>query len=140
MAIQMSACGVVCSECGAFVAARKQDPAAQERVAAIWNKIYKLELKPESISCGGCLNVNAVPFATCKDCYVRECVLSKGIAHCGLCDQYPCAELERVQAQFDGLEKLSETMSEEEFAEFVAPYCQSRERISSAVRRPWDWA
>jgi hypothetical protein len=140
MGVEISACGVVCSQCGAFVAAKKADPALQVRVADTWNKIYKLEVKPESVSCGGCLNVDAVPFATCKDCFVRECVLSKGIAHCGLCDQYPCAELERVQAQFDGLEKLAATMSEDDFAEMVEPYCQSRERISAAVRRPWDWA
>jgi len=140
MTVHMSACGVVCSECGAYVAARKQDPSLQQHVAAVWNRIYKLDVKPESVSCGGCLNLDAVPFATCKDCYVRECVLAKGIAHCGLCDAYPCAELERVQAQFDGLEKLAETMSEEEFAAFVLPYCLAREHLAAAVRRPWDWS
>lgn len=140
MEIRMSACGVVCSECGAFLAAKKADPAIQERVAAVWNRVYGLDVKPETVTCGGCLNVDAVAFATCNDCWVRECVLSKGIAHCGLCDQYPCAELERVQAQYDDLEKKAETMSEEDFATYVLPYCHSRERLAAATRRPWDWS
>lgn len=140
MSIQMSACGVVCSECGAFLAGKKADTAVQERVAAMWNKVYGLEVKPETVTCGGCLNTDAVAFVTCQDCFVRQCVLAKGIAHCGICDEYPCAELERVQRQFDGLEKLAEKMSEQEFAENVLPYCQARERIAAAVRRPWDWS
>jgi len=140
MAVRMSACGVVCSECGAYVAGATLDRAHQERVATAWRTIYKLDVAPESVVCGGCLNMEATPFATCKDCWVRQCVMAKGIAHCGLCEQYPCAELERVQAQFDGLERLAETLSEEEFAEFVLPYCQVRERLAAAVRRAWDWS
>jgi hypothetical protein len=140
MSLRMSACGVVCSECGAYVAGQSSDPAAQQRVANAWQAIYKLDVTPESLSCSGCLSLDGTVFATCKDCWVRNCVLSKGIAHCGLCDQYPCAELERVQAQYDGLEKMAETLPEDQFAEFVLPFCQVRERLASAVRRPWDWS
>jgi hypothetical protein len=140
MSVRMSACGVVCSDCGAYVAGQTEDRAVHEQFANAWHTIYKLDVTPEAMSCSGCLSVDGPVFATCKDCWVRQCVLSKGIAHCGLCDQFPCAELERVQAQFDGLEKLAETMPEEQFARFVLPYCQVRERLSSAVRRPWDWS
>jgi hypothetical protein len=140
MAIRMSACGVICSECGAYLAGQKADEAFQQRVADAWQSIYKLDVAPEALSCGGCLNVDAPAFATCNDCFVRQCVLAKGIAHCGLCDQYPCAELERVQAQFDGLEKLAETMPEAEFDQFVQPYCGISARISAAIRQPWEWA
>jgi hypothetical protein len=140
MTIQMAACGVVCSECGAYLAAKSADPALQERVAAVWNRIYGIEVKPQAVTCGGCLSVDAVPFSSCRDCWVRTCVLSKGIAHCGLCDQYPCAELEKVQAQYDHLAKKAESMSGEEFAAYVLPYCHARERLASATRRPWDWS
>lgn len=140
MTVRVSACGVVCSECGAYVAGQTSDRAMQERVAKAWHTIYKLDVAPEALSCAGCMSVEGPVLATCKDCWVRQCAMSKGIAHCGVCDQYPCAELERVQAQYDGLEKLAETMPEEEFAEFVLPYCQVRDRLSSAIRRPWDWS
>jgi hypothetical protein len=140
MSLRMSACGVVCSECGAHVAGLSEDRAVQERVANAWRTIYKLDVAPEDLMCNGCLSMEGPVLAACKDCWVRQCVLSKGIAHCGLCEQFPCAELERVQAQYDGLEKLAESMSEEEFAEFVLPFCQVRERLSAAVRRPWDWS
>jgi len=140
MSLRMSACGVVCSECGAHIAGVSNDPALKERVANAWRTIYKMDVPPEGLVCSGCLSVEGPVFAACKDCWVRECVLSKGIAHCALCDQYPCAELERVQAQYDGLEKLAETMPEEQFAEFVLPYCQVRERLAAAIRRPWDWS
>jgi len=116
------------------------DPALKERVANAWRTLYKLDVSPEALVCSGCLSLEGPVFAACKECWVRECVLSKGIAHCGLCEQFPCAELERVQAQYDGLERLAETMSEEDFAQLVLPYCQVRERLSAAVRRPWDWS
>lgn len=140
MSLRMSACGVVCSECGAYRARLSGDPAHRERVANAWRTLFQMDVPPEALQCAGCLSVGAPVFPSCKDCWVRECVLSKGIAHCGLCDQYPCAELERVQAQYDGLEKLAQTISEEEFAEFVLPYCHVRERLAAAVRRPWDWS
>jgi hypothetical protein len=137
---RMSACGVVCAECGAYIAGQTADPAVKERVAKAWHDIYKMDFAPEALVCVGCVSTDGPVLATCKDCWVRQCVMSKGIANCGVCDQYPCAELERVQSQYDGLEKLAETLSEDDFARFVLPYCQVRERIAAATRRSWDWA
>ena len=140
MAIRMSACGIVCSECGAYLAGQTSDPAVKQQVAAAWHDIFKFDVAPDALSCGGCLNMEAPAFATCQDCFVRQCVMAKGIAHCGVCDEYPCAELNRVQAQTDGMEKLAETMPEEEFARFVQPFCGTRKRMSAATRPLWDWS
>lgn len=139
MTVRMSACGVVCSECGAYLAGQSSDPAVKERVAKAWHDIYKIDVAPDALACSGCLSSDGV-FASCGDCWVRQCAMSKGLANCSVCDQYPCAELGRVQSQYDGLEKLAETMSEDEFARFVLPFCQVRERLAAATRRPWDWS
>ena len=50
----MSACGVQCSECGAYRAASKGLPYQQE-VADAWRRIYGRDEATTSISCGGCL-------------------------------------------------------------------------------------
>jgi hypothetical protein len=140
MSLRMSACGVVCSECGAYVAGQSSDPAVKERFTKAWRDLYKIDVAPEAMVCSGCQSLDGPVFAVCKDCWVRQCAMSKGIAHCGVCDQFPCAELERVQAQYDNLDRMAASMSEEDFAAFVLPYCHVRERLSSAVRRPWDWS
>lgn len=35
--------------------------------------------------CRGCIDEHAE-----GDCYTRDCVLSKGIGYCGLCEGFPC--------------------------------------------------
>lgn len=140
MAIHMSACGVVCSDCGAYLAAQKGDPAYQREVAAAWKRIFNLDVPAEALTCAGCTSVEGVAFATCKECFVRQCVQAKGIAHCAVCDDYPCAELSRAQSQYDNLEQMAGRLSEDDFARYVAPYCQARERLAAAIRRPWDWS
>jgi hypothetical protein len=140
MAVRMSACGIVCSDCGAYIAQQKGDPAYQAEVAAAWKRIFNLDVPPEALSCAGCTSLEGQTFSSCQDCFVRQCALAKGIAHCGLCDDFPCAEFNRVQAQYDHLDQMAERLSEDDFARYVAPYCEARERLAAAVRRPWDWS
>ena len=33
------------------------------------------------------------------DCPLRICAQAKGLVHCGLCDEYPCAELSSFYAE-----------------------------------------
>ncbi len=140
MTIVMSACGNLCSDCPAYVAGRTHDRTRQERIAAAWQKIYDLTFPPETITCGGCPGDQPAAFVSCRQCAVRLCVTAKGLAHCALCEEYPCAKLDKAQADFDGLESMADKLSEEEFAEFVAPYCHARDRLAAALRRPWDWS
>jgi hypothetical protein len=44
----MSACGVICSDCPAYQGVSK-GLAFQEKVAAAWRRIYKLNEEPEHI-------------------------------------------------------------------------------------------
>ncbi|SHN68498.1 DUF3795 domain-containing protein [Desulfovibrio litoralis] len=58
-----SRCGLVCSECD-----------------------YR-----EQMNCKGCININK-PFWG-EVCPVKSCCEQKELAHCGLCNDFPCALL-----------------------------------------------
>lgn len=132
MPIQMSACGVICSECPAYVAAQSPDPAARARVAAAWHELYGLNFGPEVITCGGCHGSDEALFFTSGKCAARRCCRSRGLAHCAACADRPCTDLERAQSNWDGLEERAATLPEAVFREFVQPYCGARRRVPGA--------
>ena len=131
----MSACGVICSDCPAFVAARSRDPSVRERVAAVWHKLYELDFGPEAISCGGCLGPDEDVFCTSRSCSARRCCRSRGLASCAECADRPCAALERAQSVWDGLDERAGTLPEPVFREFVLPYCGARKRVPGTLER-----
>lgn len=46
-------CGLTCTECLAFIATREDNDKKKEKVAKIWSKEFKCEIKPEDINCDG---------------------------------------------------------------------------------------
>ncbi|HUJ45478.1 MAG TPA: DUF3795 domain-containing protein [Opitutaceae bacterium] len=136
MTIQMSACGVICSECPAFLAGQAKDPAACERVAGAWHRLYGLDFGPDVLSCGGCLGSDEDLFFTSRKCAARRCCRSRGLASCAACADRPCADLERAQSAWDGLEERAQTLPEPVFREFVLPYCHARERVPAKPDKP----
>lgn len=129
MTIHMSACGVICAECPAFRARQANDPAMRERVAAAWHTLYELNFGPAVISCGGCLGSDEDLFFTSRNCSARRCCRSRGLASCAGCADRPCADLERAQSVWDGLEERAKTLPEPVFREYVLPYCYARQRV-----------
>ncbi len=51
-------CGIVCTECPAFLATQKDDDNKRKKVAEMWSKQFKSEIKPVDINCDGCLIEN----------------------------------------------------------------------------------
>jgi hypothetical protein len=129
MIIHMSACGVICSACPAYLAGQSNDPAGRERVAAAWHEIYGLNFGPEAIACGGCLGSDEAVFCTSRKCSARRCCRLRGLASCAACADRPCADLERAQSIWDGLEEKAKTLPESAFKEFVLPYCHARQHV-----------
>ncbi len=129
MTIHMSACGVICAECPAYLAGQSNDPAVRERVVAAWHEIYGLNFGPEMISCGGCLGSDEAVFFTSRKCSARRCCRSRGLANCAACADRPCTDLERAQSVWDGLDERARTLPESAFNEFVRPYCHARQRV-----------
>jgi hypothetical protein len=66
-------CGLTCSECPAYIATQREDDDERRKVAEMWSKEFKVELKPEDINCDGCLD--------------------KKIKNCAYCDEYACEKL-----------------------------------------------
>ncbi len=126
----MSVCGVMCSECPAFVASG--DTEAQKRVAEAWHRIYDLKFTADQIQCGGCLGPDDELFHTQRKCTARACCRSKGFNTCAECPVTICELLEKAQMVWDTVPDLAETLSEEDFDVYAKPYCGHRVRLAVA--------
>ncbi|KPJ65710.1 hypothetical protein AMJ44_09620 [candidate division WOR-1 bacterium DG_54_3] len=86
-------CGLVCSECPAYIATQKDDDNERRKVAEMWSKGFKVELKPEDINCDGCLVDSENLFSHCKVCEIRKCGKETKVENCAYCDDYACEKL-----------------------------------------------
>ena len=102
-------CGLNCTECPAFMATRKDDNKEREKVAKVWSKEFKCDIKPEAINCDGCLEESGRLFSHCKVCEIRKCGQEKEVKNCASCDDYACEKLIKF---FDIAPKTKITLSE----------------------------
>ena len=116
-------CGFRCDQCVAFV---KNSPtaAARRTASAGWSKYFKLNVKPESMRCNGCL-AEACPDYVFpeKKCAIRSCVAERKLENCAGCEEYPCKMLNK---RMEGVEKVikrfKNRIPRKEFDRFIAPY------------------
>lgn len=127
----MSACGVMCSGCGAYLAASK-GPAYQQQVADAWRRIYGLDEISANISCTGCLGSDEDVFHTSIRCTARRCCRSKGFKSCAECPEISCEYLERAQSVWDGVPQIGSSLCAADFDRYASPYCGHRERLAAA--------
>ena len=88
-------CGLLCHECGAFLATKNNDDEKRAEVAQLWSKEYNSDIKPEDINCEGCLSDGGLVFNYCKVCEIRKCGMERGIMSCAYCGDYACEKLEK---------------------------------------------
>ncbi len=88
-------CGIICSECGAFIATKNNDNAKRKETAALWSKQYGHEMKPEDINCTGCTPASGKKLAYCAVCEVRKCGREKKVVNCAYCRDYVCEKLDK---------------------------------------------
>jgi len=131
MAKVMSACGVLCSGCPAFHGKAKGIE-HQKRTAAAWKRIFKVEEKPEILSCGGCQGPLEELLHYCRKCKAQQCCRKKGFRSCAECSKKSCALLKKAQAVWDGVPKLEKKLSRADFMKYAKPYCGLRERLERA--------
>ena len=105
-------CGITCTDCPAYKATHSDDDAERKRVAEMWSKEFKAEIKPEDINCHGCLSNGEKLIAYCQSCKIRKCCRDKGLDNCATCDEQPCEILLKfhefspdAKAQFNSLVK-----------------------------------
>ena len=88
-------CGIVCTECPAFLATQKDDDYERSKVAELWSRQYNAEIGAEEINCDGCLLEGGRLFSYCKICEIRKCGQEKGLKNCAYCDEYACEKLNK---------------------------------------------
>jgi hypothetical protein len=92
-------CGIVCTECPAYKATKKDDNKARAKVAEEWSKQYQHPFKPEDINCVRCLAVGDVQIGYCSVCEIRKCGSDRKVLNCGYCVEHHCENLSNVHAR-----------------------------------------
>ena len=92
----LSSCGLICTECPAYLAARTNDDQLREKTAQGWSKLFKVKIKAGDINCDGCRNRDGRLFNHCRVCEVRLCAKEKGVLNCFVCLDYPCDKIVRL--------------------------------------------
>lgn len=83
-------CGLICSDCAAYVATQANDQTALEKVAAQWREEYHApQITVVSVICDGCIE-DGRKCAHCAECEIRACARTLGLPNCGHCPEYPC--------------------------------------------------
>jgi hypothetical protein len=101
-------CGLVCSECPAYIATQNNDDALRTETAKKWSEMFKSDIKPADINCDGCQSESARLFSYCQTCEIRKCAREKKAATCAACSEYSCAKLDAFLAQVPEARKVLE--------------------------------
>jgi len=92
-------CGIVCSDCPAFIATQENNDAKRREVAEKWSKELGQEIKPEEINCDGCMSAEGRHINYCSMCEIRKCGMEKGVENCAYCIDYNCDKLAKFLEQ-----------------------------------------
>lgn len=117
-------CGFLCSDCRSYKENIHSD-ADRERLSVVFEKIYGYTIAPGNVNCDGCIepDQNSPRRLGTECCPIRDCVLEKGIVHCGRCDIFPCDLMERHLATVETVvTRARKILTPEEYGDFVEPY------------------
>jgi len=105
-------CGLVCSDCPAYIATKNNDDPLRAETARKWSEMFKADIKPADINCEGCQSESQRLFSYCLTCEIRKCAREKNLATCADCPDYSCEKLDKFLADvpearkvLDGLRK-----------------------------------
>jgi hypothetical protein len=88
-------CGLICTDCEAYVATQANDLALLEKLAQRARDEWGMaNATAESTMCDGCLSSSDRLCGYCFECAVRACGQARGMANCAYCDDYGCDKLE----------------------------------------------
>ncbi len=87
-------CGLVCTNCQAYIASQADDCAALEQIAARWRAEFNApDITVESVICDGCLGSDGRHCGHCFECEIRTCGMARDIVNCAYCVDYACDKL-----------------------------------------------
>jgi hypothetical protein len=91
-------CGLVCSDCGAYLGTKNNDNKLRKKQAEEWSKQFGNYIKPEDINCYGCTSDDKMTFHYCQVCEIRNCGTAKKVKNCAYCADYACDKLNKFFA------------------------------------------
>jgi hypothetical protein len=106
-------CGIVCSECPAYIATQKNDDALRAETARKWSEQFKSDIKASEINCDGCPTDSPRLIKYCSTCEIRKCARAKKVSTCAACPEYSCAKLDKFLAQVPEARKMLEELRKE---------------------------
>ena len=84
----IAVCGLICSDCPAYLATQAGAPAAIERVAAQWRQEYNApSITAANVYCDGCVSEGR-KCGHCAECQIRACGVAQSVANCARCANY----------------------------------------------------
>ena len=105
-------CGLVCSDCPAYIATQANDPEALGQVLERWREEFNApHITVEDILCDGCQAHYGRLNGYCRRCPIRPCGLARSVPNCAHCDEYVCEQLERLLAVCDNIHGFFEYAS-----------------------------
>ena len=125
-------CGLFCPACTFFIGT-KEDP---ERLKMMANRLHRPVVELECLGCRS----EKLAFYCREHCKMRRCAAEKGVAFCGECREYPCAELKAFQVQmphrielWKSQDRIREAGYEKWYAELIEHYsCKECRTLNSA--------
>ncbi len=106
-------CGIICSECPAWIATQADDDDKRAEVARLWSKEYNTDLQAKDIDCDGCHSDGGTLFGHCQVCEIRKCGLEMRVANCAYCPDYACHKLDQffkmapdAEKRLDGIRQV----------------------------------
>ncbi len=95
----VACCGLPCSGCPAYLATQAGDQELLQQVLVEWREAFDApHLTVDDILCDGCMPGDGRLNGYCRHCRIRPCATERSLANCAHCEEYACAELERLLA------------------------------------------
>lgn len=86
-------CGIDCSQCQIYQASVEDDLEKKKEIKKSWST-DKFPLTMDSVECFGCKGDEIVKFSA--KCNIRICAISKTLASCAFCPEFPCQMIHKV--------------------------------------------
>lgn len=88
-------CGLVCTDCPAYIATQADDQAMLQQTLEQWQAEFNApNMTLQDVICDGCLSGDR-KCGHCAECDIRACGEERGVANCAHCDDYACEKLEK---------------------------------------------
>ena len=92
--IMIAKCGLICTECDAYLATQANDIEALTRMAEEANQQYGMSMTWEDSRCFGCqTELKKIPY--CDSCTVRLCANQHQVETCAHCPDFGCETISR---------------------------------------------